>query len=644
MTSAAAVIQSVIDTRATPDALRWFASGLADGTVSDAQAGAFAMAVKLRGLSPEARTALTEGMRDSGDVLHWDMPGPVVDKHSTGGVGDCISLALAPALAACGVFVPMVSGRGLGHTGGTLDKLEAIPGYTVGQPEDRLRAITRAVGCAIVSATSRIAPADRRLYAIRDVTATIDSIDLITASILSKKLAAGLDALVLDVKTGSGAFLPGAQETRALAHALVDTANGAGCRSAALITDMNAPLGAVAGNALEVAGVMRFLAGGSNPDIRTLTLALGGEALAMAGMASDADDGAAQIGQALASGAAAERFGQMVAAQGGPVDFPEHWERYLPVAPVQRDIFPDTAGTVAAIDTRAVGLAVVALGGGRRREVGVTGAEVDDIDAAGQEFALDLRHVRQRILREAREAGSELDHSVRCSCVFVTDDGVADAADAGDLYFHDVAGLQRAHTFGRAGRDDVARQQRHDARDVRDDAWQAEDHVGGAAMLAHAAVDAADHLERTPVLVRPHVADGAECVEALRPRELDVELLQVACGHVVKRQEAGDDAHGLCRRHVPCTRADHHADLGLVLDALCVRRQHDCFAAADQRGGRLQEKQRPLRHVVAEFPGMRRVVAPDADDLCGGLWGPDGVPHKDTMYSAGTPSPLLLYE
>lgn len=368
MTNAAGVIQSVIDTAAAPEALRWFARGLADGTVSDAQAGAFAMAVMLRGLSPDARTALTEGMRDSGDVLRWDMPGPVVDKHSTGGVGDCISLALAPALAACGVFVPMVSGRGLGHTGGTLDKLEAIPGYTVDQPEDRLRAITRTAGCAIVSASSRIAPADKRLYAIRDVTATIASIDLITASILSKKLAAGLEALVLDVKTGSGAVLPGAQETRALAHALVDTANAAGCRTSAVITDMNAPLGGVAGNALEVAAVMRFLSDRPNPDIRALTLALGGEALALAGVARDADAGAARVEQALTSGAAAERFGQMVAAQGGPVDFLESWEKHLPAAPVQLDIFPDTHGTVASIDTRAVGLAVVALGGGRRYE------------------------------------------------------------------------------------------------------------------------------------------------------------------------------------------------------------------------------------------------------------------------------------
>ena len=364
----ARVIQAVIDGKAEPDDLRALTRGIADRSVSDAQCGAFAMAVKLRGLTPTARTALTEGMRDSGDVLRWDLPGPAVDKHSTGGVGDCISLPLAPALAACGVFVPMVSGRGLGHTGGTLDKLEAIPGYRVDQPEDRFRDIVRDVGCAIVAAGGNIAPADRRLYAIRDVTASVESVDLITASILAKKLAAGLDALVLDVKTGSGAFLPGAEETRALARSLVDTANGAGCRTAALITEMGAPLGGMGGNAIEVAASMRVLTGTGAADLRALTVALGAEALVLAGAAPDADAGAARIAQALDSGAAAERFGRMVAAQGGPADFLERWADHLPTAPVIRDIPAPASGTVAAIDTRAVGLAIVAMGGGRRRE------------------------------------------------------------------------------------------------------------------------------------------------------------------------------------------------------------------------------------------------------------------------------------
>lgn len=370
MITAAGVIRAVREGRVPPEAeLKWFAQGLADGAVTDAQAGAFAMAVCLNGLGEAGRVALTEGMRDSGDVLRWDLPAPVVDKHSTGGVGDSISLPLAPALAVCGVYVPMISGRGLGHTGGTLDKLEAIPGYTVEQPEERLRAVVAEVGCAIVGATGRIAPADRRLYAIRDVTATVESIDLITASILAKKLAAGLDALVLDVKVGSGAFLPGADQARALARSLVDTANGAGCRTSALITEMGVPLAGVAGNALEVAEVMRTLTmDGLNADIWDLTLALGGEALALAGVAPDAAEGGRRIAEALRSGAAAERFGRMVAALGGPVDFVERWESRLPVAPVQMDIFPEAEGPVASVDTRAVGQAVVALGGGRTRE------------------------------------------------------------------------------------------------------------------------------------------------------------------------------------------------------------------------------------------------------------------------------------
>ena len=360
------VIEQVRDGRATDQAVAWFAAGLADGTVTDAQAGAFAMAVLLKGLTEGTRVALTRAMRDSGDVLRWDMPGPVVDKHSTGGVGDSISLLLAPALAECGVYVPMVSGRGLGHTGGTLDKLEAIPGYTVEQTEDRLRAVVRDVGCAIIGATGRIAPADKRLYAIRDVTGTVESIDLITASILSKKLAAGLDALVLDVKVGSGAFLPSADQARALARSLVDTANGAGCRTSALITDMDQPLACMAGNALEVAEVMGALTCNPvNQRLWDLTVALGGEVLALCGAAPDAATGSAQIFNALHSGAAAERFGRMVAALGGPSDFVENWDRHLPKAAVIRDVPAIAPGTVARIDTRAVGTAVVHLGGGR---------------------------------------------------------------------------------------------------------------------------------------------------------------------------------------------------------------------------------------------------------------------------------------
>jgi thymidine phosphorylase len=322
----------------------------------------------VRGLGEAGRVALTRAMRDTGRVLAWDLGAPAVDKHSTGGVGDSISLLLAPALAECGVYVPMVSGRGLGHTGGTLDKLEAIPGYRVDQSEGEFRQIVKDVGCAIVAATGEIAPADRRLYAIRDVTATVESIDLITASILSKKLAAGLDALVLDVKVGSGAFLPSAQQAQALARSLVDTANGAGCRTAALITDMDQPLACTAGNALEVAEVMGALTCDPvHQRLWDLTVALGGEVLALCGAAPDAQDGGQRIRDTLQSGRAAERFARMVAAQGGPRDFLTRWRDQLPGAPVVRDVPALAAGVVSRIDTRAVGEAVVHLGGGRLR-------------------------------------------------------------------------------------------------------------------------------------------------------------------------------------------------------------------------------------------------------------------------------------
>ena len=366
------------------DELHWFAKGLATGDVSDAQAGSFAMAVLLKGLTPQGRTALTRAMRDSGRVLHWDLPGPVLDKHSTGGVGDCVSLMLAPALAACGAFVPMISGRGLGHTGGTLDKLESIPGLKTTLTEDALRRQMADIHCAIVAASSEIAPADRRLYAIRDVSGTVESIDLITASILSKKLAAGLEALVLDVKCGSGAFMKTPADAEALARALVSAAQGAGCMTTALITDMSQPLGTAAGNALEVSEVMETLTGTSvNSALWDITMALGGEALALGGIAADATDGAARIEQALESGAAAEVFGRMIAAQGGPADFVERWPDRLPAATVIREVPSPAAGYVTAIDGQALGLTVVQLGGGRQREGDRINPSVGLSDLAG---------------------------------------------------------------------------------------------------------------------------------------------------------------------------------------------------------------------------------------------------------------------
>lgn len=357
------------------DELDWFAQGLADGAVSDAQAGAFAMAVLLNGLGDAGRVALTLAMRDSGAVLRWELDRPVLDKHSTGGVGDCTSLILAPALVACGAYVPMISGRGLGHTGGTLDKMEAIPGLQTDLDEAQLRAVLGQVGCAIVSASAAIAPADKRLYAIRDVTGTVESLDLITASILSKKLAAGLQGLVLDVKTGSGAFMKSPDQAQALARALVVTANAAGCPTTALITDMNQPLAPDLGNALEVAAAMRVLTAQAGGRLLDVTAALGGAVLAGARLAADADSGAQALRDCITDGRAAEAFGRMVAAQGGPVRFVEDWPRFLPEAPVILEVKAPQAGYVAAMDGHALGLCVVSLGGGRQ-------VEKDSIDPA----------------------------------------------------------------------------------------------------------------------------------------------------------------------------------------------------------------------------------------------------------------------
>jgi len=369
MMDARTIIAALRDRRGlSPEAAAWFARGLADGSVGDAQAGAFAMAVLLNGIGAPGRVALTRAMRDSGRVLRWDLPGPVVDKHSTGGIGDCVSLPLTPALAACGAYVPMISGRGLGHTGGTLDKMESIPGYRPDRPSEDLQRIVADLGCAIVGATDDIAPADRRLYGIRDISGTVESIDLITASILSKKLAAGLQALVLDVKCGSGAFMKTPEEARALAEALVETANGAGCRTMALITDMDQPLAPAAGNAVEVIAALEVLTGSrDHPRLRDLVVALGGEALALAGLADSATAGARQIDKALADGRAAERFGRMVAALGGPADFVDHFRDRLPAAPVMREVRPARPGHVAAIATEELGQIVVRLGGGRLR-------------------------------------------------------------------------------------------------------------------------------------------------------------------------------------------------------------------------------------------------------------------------------------
>ncbi|MGB0505741.1 MAG: thymidine phosphorylase [Pikeienuella sp.] len=344
-----------------------FISGLSGGSVSEAQAAAFAMAVLLKGMSEDERIALTVAMRDSGERMEWDLPGPVVDKHSTGGVGDNVSLMLAPALAACGVYVPMISGRGLGHTGGTLDKLAAIPNYDPFPSSDNLMHVVETVGCAIIGQTEQLAPADRRLYAIRDVTGTVESVDLITASILSKKLAAGLDALVLDVKCGNGAFMATQQEAGALTDALVSVANGAGCRTSALMTNMDQPLCSAAGNALEVENAVAFLTGEAvDQRVWDVTVALGAELLTLSGICSDNDVAVTKIVDAFQSGRAAEKFGTMTAALGGPRDIVEKRSAYLEPAPIVRDVFVPEGGVVSDWATREVGLAVIDLGGGRR--------------------------------------------------------------------------------------------------------------------------------------------------------------------------------------------------------------------------------------------------------------------------------------
>jgi len=345
-----------------------FAAGLVDGSVTDAQAGAFAMAVCLNGLGDGGRVALTTAMRDSGRVMTWQLESPVIDKHSTGGVGDSVSLVLAPALAACGASVPMISGRGLGHTGGTLDKLEAIPGLSCEQPEDRFRRIVGQVGCAIVAASEDIAPADRRLYAVRNETGTVPSPDLITASILSKKLAAGLNALVLDVKVGSGAFMTSMEEAEALAQLLVSTANEAGCPTRALLTNMDEPLSTAMGNALEMLEVMEVLTGeADDSDLPELAGDLGGEVLALAGLAETPEHGAARVQEAIYDGSAAEIFGLMVKEMGGPADFLSRYADRLPAAHVMRAVPALRTGFVTEMDGQALGRVVVALGGGRQQ-------------------------------------------------------------------------------------------------------------------------------------------------------------------------------------------------------------------------------------------------------------------------------------
>lgn len=351
--------------------IRFFINGIRDNVISEGQIAALAMTIYFHDMTMAERVALTMAMRDSGTVLDWQdlsLNGPVIDKHSTGGVGDVTSLMLGPMVAACGGYVPMISGRGLGHTGGTLDKLESIPGFNIFPDDPQFRKIIKQVGVAIIGQTSSLAPADKRFYATRDITATVDSIPLITASILAKKLAEGLDALVMDVKVGSGAFMPTYQLSADLAQAIVAVANGAGCKTSALLTDMSQVLASSAGNALEVREAVRFLTGEyRNPRLLDVTMALCVEMLLSGGLARDEADARDKLQTVLDNGQAAERFGRMVAAQQGPVDFVERYQHYLPEATLSKPVYAEQPGIITAMDTRALGMAVVALGGGRTR-------------------------------------------------------------------------------------------------------------------------------------------------------------------------------------------------------------------------------------------------------------------------------------
>ena len=364
--------------------LKNFCTGLADFSVSDAQGAAFAMAVCLKGLNVRGRKDLTLAMRDSGTTLSWNLDGPVLDKHSTGGLGDCVSLVLAPLLAAAGIYVPMISGRGLGHTGGTLDKMEAIPGVSVNIEVNKLKNIVSEIGCAIVSANSDIAPADRRLYGIRDVTATVESLDLITASILSKKLAAGLDGLVLDVKCGSGAFMTNLKDAEALANSLVDTGNQAGCKTSAIITDMSQPLAPSMGNAVEVREALKVLSGQANKSkLAEVSIKLASFLIKQQGIAGNEVE--KKLGDLITNGSALEIFGRMVSALGGPIKFTDDWNRFLPEATVITEIPTLKAGYLNAWKGHDLGNTIISLGGGRRVQTDIVDPSVglDQIQPLG---------------------------------------------------------------------------------------------------------------------------------------------------------------------------------------------------------------------------------------------------------------------
>jgi len=347
-----------------------FVNGLTDGSFSDPQVAAMSMAIFSNGMSREETVDLTEAMTTSGDIISWadivddDL---VCDKHSTGGVGDKTSIILAPILAACGLFVPMISGRGLGHTGGTLDKFDSIKGYNTQPDLDTFKNVVKDVGCAIIGQTENLAPADKKLYSIRDIVGTVESLPLITSSILSKKIASGLKTLVLDVKVGNGSFNSSLEIARDLSHSLVQVAQGAGLQCEAILTDMNQVLGKSAGHTLEMLECIRFLLN-KEKDIRLekITYELTSSILMMSQNLSK-DEAIKKINTVVSSGLAAEKFEKMVHALGGPVDILSSYKKYLEVSSFKKEIFSKRAGWIKNIKTRELGLILIELGGGRKQ-------------------------------------------------------------------------------------------------------------------------------------------------------------------------------------------------------------------------------------------------------------------------------------
>ena len=406
------IIRHKRDRRELSDAeIDFFVRGLADESIPAEQVSALGMAVFLNSMSAREAGRLTMAMASSGTVLDWadaGLDGPVVDKHSTGGVGDKVSFLLAPIAAACGCYVPMISGRGLGHTGGTTDKVESIPGYRSTPDFDLFRKVVREAGCAIIGQTAELAPADRRFYAIRDVTATVESVPLITASILSKKIAAGLEALVMDIKVGSGAFMTSMEQARELAASIISTAAAAGLNTHALITDMNECLGSTAGNALEIRESVDFLTGGErNARLYEVVMALTAEMLIATGLETDRAAARRRTDDALSSGRAAEAFAHMVRALGGPADFVERCDSYLPRAPVTVAVCPEREGYLVNVDAFQLGQAIIELGGGRRRlgdklDLAVGLGEVANVgESVGRERPLAVIHASSDASAEA---------------------------------------------------------------------------------------------------------------------------------------------------------------------------------------------------------------------------------------------------